>query len=106
MMCAYCNVLIGALAIIAVMLTSYMGTQAQAMGVGRDYSGILGRADRLMILSFAPLVQMLVNYFYNDGRLPFLFDLSVLEIVLIWFIIAGNITAINRGIRSWNELKE
>jgi len=105
MLSAYCNVLIGALAIIAVLLTSYMGTQAQAMGVGRDYSGILGRADRLVILSVAPLVQLGVNYFYNDGRLPFLFDLSILEIIMIWFIIAGNATAIHRGIKSWKELK-
>lgn len=105
MLSVYCNVLIGALAIIAVMLTSYMGTQAQAMGVGRDYSGILGRADRLVILIFAPVVQFIVIYFYQDGRLPFLFELSVIEIVMIWFIVAGNLTAIHRGIRSWKELK-
>lgn len=105
MLSAYCNVLIGALAMIAVLLTSYMGTQAQAMGVGRDYGGILGRADRLAILSIAPMVQLLVNFFYDNGRLPFLFDLSLLEIVMIWFIIAGNITAIHRGIKSWKELK-
>ncbi|MCK5559491.1 MAG: CDP-alcohol phosphatidyltransferase family protein [Thermoplasmata archaeon] len=105
MLSVYCNVLIGALAIIAVMLTSYMGTQAQAMGVGRDYSGILGRADRLVILIFAPVVQFSVMYFYEDGRLPFLFELSVIEIVMIWFIVAGNLTAIHRGLRSWKELK-
>ncbi len=105
MLSAYCSVLIGALAMVAVLLTSYMGTQAQAMGVGRDYGGILGRADRLAILSIAPMVQLLVNFFYDNGRLPFLFDLSVLEIVMIWFIIAGNITAIHRGIKSWKELE-
>jgi archaetidylinositol phosphate synthase len=105
MLSAYCSVLIGALAMIAVLLTSYMGTQAQAMGVGRDYGGILGRADRLAILSIAPMVQLLVNFFYDNGRLPFLFDLSILEIVMIWFIIAGNITAIHRGVKSWKELK-
>jgi archaetidylinositol phosphate synthase len=106
MLGAYCSVLIGALAIIAVLLTSYMGTQAQAMGVGRDYSGILGRADRLAILSAAPLVQLLVNYFYDNGELPFLFNLTALEIVMIWFIIAGNITAVDRGIKSWKELEK
>jgi archaetidylinositol phosphate synthase len=105
MLSAYCNVLFGALAIIAVLLTSYMGTQAQAMGVGRDYSGILGRADRLAILSAAPIFQLLVNFFYDNGELPFLLDLTVLEIVMIWFIIAGNITAVHRGIKSWKELK-
>ncbi len=106
MISVYCNVLIGALAIIAVMLTSYMGTQAQAMGVGRDYGGILGRADRMAILIFAPMVQFIVMFFFEDGRLPFLFNLSIFEIVMIWFIIAGNATAIHRGIRSWNELKD
>ncbi len=107
MISAYCDVLIGALAIIAVLMTSYMGTQAQALGCGRNYGGILGRADRLVILMIAPLAQMLVLYYFPSGRLPFIYinNFTLIEWVMIWFIIAGNLTAVHRGIRSWNELR-
>jgi archaetidylinositol phosphate synthase len=108
MLSPYCNSVLGALAIIAVLMTSYMGTQAQALGCGRDYSGLLGRADRLVILIIVPLLQMGVNYFIPSGRLPLpgIFSLTILEYTMIWFFIAGNITAIHRGIQSWRELRE
>ena len=107
----YCNNVIGLLAIIAVLLTSYMGTQAQALCAGRDYSGLLARADRLIILMVAPLVQIIAHYFYSSGEIPFpLFNLTinltVFEIVMIWFIIAGNFSAIQRGINIWKALDE
>src|SRR5947209_11300961 len=44
----YCRLWVGTLALLGVLLTSYMGTQAQAVGQGRAYGGILGRADRLV----------------------------------------------------------
>jgi len=34
-----------------------MGTQAQAVGAGRVYSGLLGRADRLVLLMAVPVIQ-------------------------------------------------
>ena len=46
---AWCNPYLGMAAIIGVLLTSYMGTQAQAVGAGRKYSGLLGRADRIVL---------------------------------------------------------
>ncbi len=47
---AYCDLRVGTLALLGVLLTSYMGTQAQAVGQGRRYAGLLGRADRLVLL--------------------------------------------------------
>jgi len=41
---------IGVAAIVGTLLTSYLGTQAQAVGLGRHYGGILGRADRLVLI--------------------------------------------------------
>jgi len=105
MLSPYCDTLIGALAIIAVLLTSYMGTQAQALGCGRDYSGVLGRADRLILLLFAPLIQYLILGKYTDGAVPWLFDFTFLEIIMIWFFIAGNYTALHRARAIWIELK-
>lgn len=105
MLSGFCSMFIGAMAIIAVLLTSYMGTQAQALGCGRDYSGILGRADRLLLLFFAPLIQYLIMWKYTDGSVPWLFDFTFLEIMMIWFIIAGNVTALHRARGIWKELK-
>jgi len=84
---------IGLLAIVGVLLTSYMGTQAQAIGYKREYSGLLGRADRLVLLMIAPIIQHIM-LFYSDFKLPL--DLFLLEWILIYFAVMGNITAIQR----------
>src|SRR5205807_1803011 len=55
------NLLWGLLAIVGTLLTSYMGTQAQAMGLGRDYGGWLGRADRLVLLIAIPTLTFLAG---------------------------------------------
>lgn len=107
MLSPYCDTVLGALALVAVLMTSYMGTQAQALGCGRNYSGLLGRADRLVILIFAPIFQMVLSYYDSSGRLPIpgMFEFTILEWTMIWFFIAGNVTAIHRGILSWRELR-
>jgi archaetidylinositol phosphate synthase len=84
---------IGLLAIVGMLLTSYMGTQAQAVGYKREYSGLLGRADRLVLLMIAPIIQHILLQ-YSDFKLPL--DLFLLEWILIYFAIMGNITAIQR----------
>ncbi|RLF39518.1 MAG: CDP-alcohol phosphatidyltransferase family protein, partial [Thermoplasmata archaeon] len=53
----WCDLRIGFFAIIGMFLTSYMGTQAQAVGYKRVYSGLLGRADRLTLLMIIPVLQ-------------------------------------------------
>ncbi len=84
---------IGLLAIVGMLLTSYMGTQAQAVGYKRDYSGLLGRADRLVLLMIAPIIQHILLY-YSNFKLPL--ELYLLEWVLIYFAVLGNITALQR----------
>jgi archaetidylinositol phosphate synthase len=85
--------IIGFAAIVGVLLTSYMGTQAQAVGYNRNYSGLLGRADRLVLLMFAPIVQHFLLFFTG---FELILDLSILEWILIYFAIVGNITALQR----------
>lgn len=100
----YCPDGLGLLAILGVLLTSYMGTQAQAVGVGRHYGGALGRADRLVILGIAGILQA---WFDPAGIAPF----GVGDIRLTWlgwtmavFAVLGNLTAIQRGISAWRRL--
>lgn len=91
---------IGLLAIVGMLLTSYMGTQAQAVGYKREYSGLLGRADRLVLLMIAPIIQHILLY-YSNFELPL--GLYLLEWVLIYFAVMGNITAFQRfyGTLKW-----
>ena len=83
---------IGLLAIVGMLLTSYMGTQSQAIGYKREYSGLLGRADRLVLLMIAPLVQHILLHY----DLQILWGFYLLEWVLIYFAVVGNITAVQR----------
>jgi len=97
---------IGLLAIVGMLLTSYMGTQAQAIGYKREYSGLLGRADRLVVLMIAPIVQVLLIYFF---KINLIFNLYLLEWILVYFAFVGNITAFQRfyiTLKSFNKVKK
>lgn len=99
---AWCDPYIGILALVGVLLTSYMGTQAQAIGAGRLYAGLLGRADRLVLLVAAPLVQLalLPSGVIEMGWI----SLSAFEIVMLWFGVVGNITAVQRAVKTWRMI--
>jgi len=93
---------LGLVAILGVLLASYMGTQAQAVGVGRDYGGLLGRADRLVILIVAGIVQLLVPVGVRFGLLPVVF--TPLEWALVTFAVLGHFTAVQRAASTWKKL--
>ena len=92
---------LGLLAILGVLLTSYMGTQAQAVGLGRQYSGLMGRADRLVILWFAAWVQLFGDPSGLGGG-PLVY--TPLTLALVLFAVLGQITAVQRAISSWRRL--
>ena len=95
---------LGLLAIVGVLLTSYMGTQAQAVGAGRLYAGVLGRADRLVILIAAALLQAA----YDPNSIRDLGLGAARYTVLAWamalFAVLGNFTAIQRAASTWRHL--
>ncbi len=88
------NTEVGFIAIIGVLMLSYMGTQAQAVGAGREYAGLLGRADRLIVLMLVPIVHFL-NQEYN-----------YMELMCYTFAIICTLSAIYRFQRIWAELEE
>lgn len=101
----YCSIELGIFAITGVFLGSYMGTQAQAVGAGRNYGGILGRADRLVLLLLVTLAQaLLLNLGIERLGLDW-WALYPLGWLMLWFAIAGNITALQRGYRTWKWFK-
>ena len=98
----YGNIMLGLLAIIGVMLTSYMGTQSQALGLKRNYSGVLGRADRLVLILAASVLQFFITQHFSF----YVFTITVTAIILIWFALAGNYTAVRRFLDAYRALPD
>lgn len=97
---AFGSLTVGFFALEGVLMTSYMGTQSQALGLKRDYSGLLGRSDRLVLMMLVALVQFFVRFQWNFAGISF----TPTVIVLAVFAIAGNITALSRFIRALRDL--
>ncbi|ABE53074.1 archaetidylinositol phosphate synthase [Methanococcoides burtonii] len=87
---------IGTIAIVCVLLTSYLGTQAQALGIGRFYGGIMGRADRLVLI----LIASLAYYIYSEA----IFGYTIIGWSLVVIAIGSHITAIQRMGSIWKRL--
>lgn len=100
----YSRLSVGTLALLGVLLTSYMGTQAQAVGQGRAYGGILGRADRLVLLFVGGLIQWIVapsgGVQIGVGVISF----GPLEWFMVLFAALGNVTAAQRAVKIWRGI--
>jgi len=88
---------IGVAAIVGVQLTSYLGTQAQALSLGRYYGGIMGRADRLVVLILAA--------FGNFIFLAPVAGFSILGWAIILIAVTSHITAVQRIFYIWKKLE-
>ena len=91
-----CNVYLALVAIATVLLISYLGVESQALLSKRDYGGLLGRADRLMLLIIVPILQE------SLARLGLSWNL--IDLLMIYFIVVGTITVLQRSHRLWKEL--
>jgi archaetidylinositol phosphate synthase len=110
---AWCNPYLGMLALVGVLLTSYMGTQAQAVGAPRLYSGLLGRADRVVLSTLFPIIQYAFLFIAGGAYASFAFtvgsysfDITWMEIMMIWFALVGNLTAVQRAIITWKNMSK
>ena len=90
------DITVGFSAIIGILMLSYMGTQAQAVGAGREYAGLLGRADRLVVLAIVPVIQ-----YFDQGYQ----DLNYMTLMCYTFAIVCTLSAVYRFQRIWNELE-
>ena len=87
---------IGVFALTGVLMSSYLGTQAQAVGVGRYYGGVLGRADRLVLLLVAGILDIAI-----PGGV---YGLPYLGWLLLIFGVLGHFTAIQRFMHVWKTM--
>lgn len=89
---------LGLAAVTGVLMTSYLGTQAQAVDLDRVYGGVLGRADRLaltgVVTAGAAFVEITVGGFTPVGWL------------LVVFAVVGHVTALQRFYYAMRALGE
>ena len=88
---------IGVFALTGVLMASYLGTQAQAVGVGRYYGGVLGRADRLVLILAVGIIGLLFPIS--------ICGLTWLGWLLVLFGIFGHFTAFQRFAYVWAKVK-
>jgi len=79
---------LGFAAVTGVLLTSYLGTQAQAVGLDRVYGGLVGRADRLAIVG---VVTGLAAFVEAE-----VLGLGLVGWLLVFLAVLGHLTAVQR----------
>jgi len=88
---------LGIAAVTGVLMTSYLGTQAQAVGLDRVYGGALGRADRLALVGLVTGVAAFVQ--------PVGLGLNPVGWLLVVFAVVGHVTAIQRFYHAMQTLE-
>jgi archaetidylinositol phosphate synthase len=88
---------LGFLAVTGVLLTSYLGTQAQALGAGRTYGGLVGRADRLAFVSLGTGLAWV-----SPATVA---GLSLVAWTLLVLAVAGHATAMQRSVLVYRSLE-
>jgi archaetidylinositol phosphate synthase len=87
---------LGFAAVTGVVMTSYLGTQAQAVGLDRVYGGLVGRADRLALVITVGVVAAFVTT-------P-VAGLTVVGWLLVFFAVVGHVTALQRFYYAYRAL--
>ncbi|MFC4552513.1 MULTISPECIES: CDP-alcohol phosphatidyltransferase family protein [Halorussus] len=87
---------LGLAAVTGVLMTSYLGTQAQAVDLDRVYGGLLGRADRLALMGATGVLAAVVTE--SVAGLP------PVGWLLVVFAVVGHVTALQRFYYAWRAL--
>ncbi|QHS15878.1 CDP-alcohol phosphatidyltransferase family protein [haloarchaeon 3A1-DGR] len=107
---------LGLAAVTGVLMTSYLGTQIQAVGLGREYGGLLGRADRLALVGVTGVLAAVVpGPVISADALPEPIaavvgsaigpaGIGLVAILLALFAVVGHLTALQRFRGAWADL--
>ncbi|MFB6086002.1 MAG: CDP-alcohol phosphatidyltransferase family protein [Halodesulfurarchaeum sp.] len=87
---------LGFFAVTGVLLTSYLGTQIEAVGLEREYGGLVGRADRLAAIGVGAVVATVS---------PTVAGYSIVAILLGGLAVVGHLTALQRFFGAWTALR-
>ena len=86
------NFQLGILAVVTILLSSYLGTLSKAIGGTRQYGGIMAKADRMVFMAAASVLAIFVGIW-------------VLDYVLAAIAAGAIVTVIQRGRRIYLEQK-
>jgi archaetidylinositol phosphate synthase len=87
---------LGLAAVTGVLMTSYLGTQSQAVGLDRVYGGLLGRADRLALIGVIGLYSFVIP--------AELYGFTAVGWLLVVFAVVGHFTALQRFVGAFRAL--
>ncbi|MFB6152479.1 MAG: CDP-alcohol phosphatidyltransferase family protein [Haloarculaceae archaeon] len=87
---------VGFAAVTGVVMTSYLGTQAEAEGLDRVYAGFVGRADRIALVVLAAVAAAFVT-----GPVA---GFAVVTWLLVFFAVVGHLTAAQRFYYAYRAL--
>ncbi len=99
-----CDIRIGMLASLTVLLVSYSGTLGKAIGVSWQQHGPLDKVDRLVLIMFVSLIQFILIKTGHPAIRIFRITLSIMEWCMVLFIILGQITIVNRVVGIVREI--
>jgi len=88
---------LGFAAVTGVLLTSYLGTQIEAIGMNREYGGLLGRADRLALIGAVAAVASVD---------PATGPLTIVGWLLAVLAVVGHVTALQRFVGASRALED
>jgi len=88
----------GTAAIVAVLFSSYLGILGKAVGAGRQYGGVLGKADRMLYLGLTCVAAFFLGnpILYSGAEGPAGLSIRLFDFLLGAFAVLGVITAAQR----------
>jgi hypothetical protein len=101
-----CDIGIGMIASVTILLISYTGMLGKALGVSWQHQGPLDKTDRLVILMAASFLQYLLSEVATPSVLILGREYSIMELCMVIFILLGQITILMRVKGILSDIKE
>lgn len=91
-----CDIRIGMIATVTMLLISYTGILGKALGVSWQNQGPLDKTNRLVILLAASILQFPLSKAGTPSVSIWGFDLTIMELCMVFFMILGQFTILMR----------
>lgn len=91
-----CDIKVGMIATVTVLLISYSGILGRALGVSWQHQGPLDKVDRMVILMAASLFQYILSESGTPSVSVLGYNLTIIELCMILFMLLGQLTILMR----------
>jgi archaetidylinositol phosphate synthase len=97
-----CTAGLGLLAIICILLASYVGILGKAVGAQRQFGGIMGKVDRLVLI----ILFCLANFFFPGNWFGWQWGLRNFDFLMVIFVMGSSFTVLQRWVMIVGQLAE